>query len=278
MANELKQLIPWAPWHQMKNNEKSDGKKRSARQRGSYRFMILSMVILIVTAGHLCARTAREEVFATHAEAAYRRAQAEYWTQINNPDRACEYARTCYNWADWATNKSQRAAIAQDAIAACRRALLFTNCAAAHYYMGLNMGQLAQAQTLRALGLVHEMQREFQTAAGLDAHFDFAGPKRCLGLLYRDAPGWPLSIGDRHTALEFLQSAGALAPDDPENILNLAETYLKWGDAANARIQLQVLDALWPNAQKSLVGETWEYDWYDWARRRDAVRLKVKPS
>ena len=105
---------------------------------------------------------------------------------------------------------------------------------------------------------------------------DFAiGAKRCLGLLYRDAPGWPLSIGNRHDALEFLQNAAALASDDPENILNLAETYLKWGDTTNARIQLEALDALWPKAQKSLVGETWEYDWYDWSRRRDAVRVKL---
>jgi hypothetical protein len=259
----------------MKNNENSGGRKTSARQCGGIRLFSLPVVMLIVTAGTLGARTAQEEIFATHAQAAYKRAQAEYWTQINNPDRACEFARTCYNWADWATNKSERAAIGQEGIAACRRALLFTNSAAAHYYMGLNMGQLAQAQTLRALGLVGEMEREFQTAAGLDAHFDYAGPKRCLGLLYRDAPGWPLSIGNRHDALEFLQSASALAPDDPENILNLVETYLKWGDMANARIQLGVLDTLWPKAQKSLTGETWEYDWYDWSRRRDAVRLKL---
>ena len=31
---------------------------------------------------------------------------------------------------------------------------------------------------------------EFKTAADLDNNFDYAGPERSLGLLYRDAPAW----------------------------------------------------------------------------------------
>jgi hypothetical protein len=278
MANELKRLIAGPPRRNMKNNEKSDRRKIPVRPHAVLCLLGLCVAVFFAATGSLCARTAQEEIFATHAQAAYKRAQAEYWTQLNNPAAACEFARTCYNWADWATNKSERATIAQDGIAACRKMLLFTNCAAAHYYLGLNLGQLAQSETFRALRLVRDMEHEFQTAADLDAHFDFAGPKRSLGLLYRDAPGWPLSIGNRHDAQTFLLSAAALAPDDPENILNLAETYLKWGDTANTRIQMEALDSLWPKAQKSLVGETWEYDWYDWARRRNAVRWKLKPS
>jgi hypothetical protein len=259
----------------MKNNGKYDTRKTSTHPRGRLHFLSLSLVMLIATAGTLVADTAEEQVFAQHARAAYERAQSEYWTKINNPDLACEYARACYNLADWATNKSERAEIAHNGIAACQRALSFTNCAALHYYLGLNQGQLAQAETLHGLRLVGQMEHEFQTAVDLDAHFDFAGPKRSLGLLYRDAPGWPLSIGNRKSALENLQSAAALAADDPENILNLAETYLKWGDTTNAKMELGALDVLWPTAQKSLVGETWEYDWYDWSRRREVVRGKL---
>ena len=259
----------------MKNNGTSGGRKISAQLSGGHHFPVLFVAFFFATAGTLFGATTQEQIFASHAQAAYERAQAEYWTHINDPARAFEYARTCYNWADWATNKTERAGIAQNGIAACQRALSFTNCAAAHYYLGLNLGQLAQAETIHALRLVREMESEFQTAADLDAHYDFSGPNRSLGLLYRDAPGWPLSIGNRSKAEEFLENAATLAPDDPENILNLAETYLKWGDTANVRKQLGVLDALWPKAQKSLVGETWEYDWYDWSRRRDAVRLKL---
>jgi len=234
--------------------------------------------MLFAPTGTLFAGTAQEQIFAQRARAAYERSQAEYQSQTNNPVLAWKFARACYDWADWATNKSERATIARDGIAACKRTLLFTNCAAAHYYLGLNLGQLAQAETFSALKLVREMAQEFIAANTLDPQFDFAGADRGLGLLYRDAPGWPLSIGNRGKAREFLQSAATLAPDDPENILNLAETYLKWGDTANARLQLEALDALWPKAQKSLAGEAWEHDWYDWSRRRDAVRQKLNPA
>ena len=64
----------------------------------------------------------------------------------------------------------------------------------------MNLGQLARTELLGALKLVKEMEREFKTAADLDKQFDYAGPERCLGLLYRDAPGWPASIGSRRKA------------------------------------------------------------------------------
>ncbi len=238
----------------------------------------LCLAILFAVTATLFARTAQEQVFAERFQAAYLRAQAEYHSQTNNPALACDFARACYDWADWATNKAQRAEIAQNGVAACQQALTFTNCAALHYYLGLNLGQLAQAEMLHGLKLVHEMEHEWQLAANLDVRFDFAGPNRNLGLLYRDTPGWPVSIGNRDKAEEFLQSAAVLAPDDPENILNLAETYLKWGETANARHELQILDALWPKAQKSLTGEKWEYDWHDWLKRRDDLRQKLNPA
>jgi hypothetical protein len=236
------------------------------------------LLILFAATATLFARTAQEQAFAERFQAAYLRAQAEYHSQTNNPALAWDFARACYDWADWATNKAQRIEIAGNGVAACQQALQITNCAAAHYYMGLNLGQLAQAEMLHGLKLVHEMEHEWQVAAGLDVHFDFAGPNRSLGLLYRDTPGWPVSIGDRNKAEEYLQSAAVLAPDDPENVLNLAETYLQWGDITNARHELKILDALWPRAQKALTGEKWEYDWYDWSKRRDAIRQKLQPT
>ncbi|HTR42123.1 MAG TPA: hypothetical protein VMH87_10960 [Pseudomonadales bacterium] len=223
----------------------------------------------------LLAITGQEQIFAQRARATYEKALAEYSSQTNNPVVAWQFARACYDWANWATNKSQNTMISQQGIDACQRSLLITNSAAAHYYMGLNLGQLAQSETFHGLRLVREMEREWQAAAALDEHFDFAGPDRSLGLLYRDAPGWPLSLGSRHNALEFLQNAAMLAPDDPENILNLGETYLKWGDTANAKRELKILDAIWPKAQKNLAGEAWEPDWHDWLKRRDALRQKL---
>ncbi|MGH7940266.1 MAG: tetratricopeptide repeat protein [Limisphaerales bacterium] len=213
--------------------------------------------------------------FANRAETAFKRAQAQYQSQMDNPRVAWEFARACFDRADWATNNAQRAAIARQGIAACRQSLLFTNSAAGHYYLAMNMGQLARTETLGALKLVREMEHEFLAAADLDPRADLAGPERGLGLLYRDAPGWPLSIGNRTRARKFLETAVMLAPDDPENILNLAESYLKWGNKAAAKKELEALDILWPAAQKSLNGLHWGSSWYDWTHRRELLRKKL---
>jgi hypothetical protein len=235
----------------------------------------LSLIFLYAAAGRLFADDAKNKIFAERAHDAFRQAQTQYQAQTTNPVLAWQFARTCFDWADWATNKTDRADIAQQGIAACRQALLFTNAAAAHYYLALNMGQLAQAETLSALKLVREMARELTTANELEPHLDFAGPNRSLGLLYRDAPGWPVSIGSRRKAQDFLETAGSLAPHYPENILNLAESYANWGDALNARKQLAALDALWPKAQTNLTGAAWEQSWDDWSKRRDELRKEL---
>jgi len=262
----------------MNNYAKRDPRKTVTPHRRLFHLPGVSLVIFLAMTVTLLAGEPQEKIFAVRDRAAFDRVQAQFQSDTNNPVIAWQFARACYDWADWATNKEERAEIAREGIAACHRALLFTNCAAAHYYMGLNMGQLAQAETLHGLKLVHEMEAEWQEAANLDPDFDSAGPERNLGLLYRDAPGWPLSIGSHHKALEFLQNATTQAPDDPENILNLAETYLNWGDMAKAKKELAALDALWPEAKKKLTGEAWEKEWYYWSSRRNAVWRKSNLS
>ncbi len=210
--------------------------------------------------------------FAARAQTNFNQARLQFQADTNNPVVAWEFGRACYDLADWATNKAERAAIARAGIAACRRSLLFTNCAAGHYYLAMDLGQLAQAETLHGLRLVREMEHEFSAAANLDAQFDFAGPERGLGLLYRDAPGWPLSIGSRQKAHQFLGQAVTLASEYPENVLNLGESQLEWGKRDDARKELENLDALWPKARTSLIGPPWEQSWDDWSKRRETLR------
>ena len=119
---------------------------------------------------------------------------------------------------------------------------------------------------------MHEVEREFKAATALDEKFDFAGPPRCLGLLYRDAPGWPLSIGNKKKAKEFLERAAVIAPDYPENFLNLAESHLRWHERDEAQAAFKKLDALWQSAQTNLVGEAWAKSWHDWSWRRAVAR------
>ncbi len=211
--------------------------------------------------------------FAARAEAEFHRARNQFQSNTNDVTAAWEFARACFNFADFATNDTEHAAIARQGIDASRQAIACgSNSAPAHYYLGENLGQLARSETLGALKIVKEMEREFKTAIRLDGHFDYAGPERSLGLLYRDAPGWPMSIGSRRKALEWLLRAKKLAPGYPENDLNLAEAYLEWHERAAAKRELQALDAVWPAARTNLAGPAWEPSWADWSARREAVR------
>ena len=212
---------------------------------------------------------------AVPARAEYQRAQREYQSYPSRTN-AWQLARATFDFAEFATNAADRATLANQGIAAARALIRQQpESAAGHYYLAMNLGQLARTELLGALTLVKEMEREFRLAAGLDPLLDHAGPERNLGLLYRDAPGWPTSIGNQSKALGLLKQAARLAPEYPENHLHLIEAYLKWHDADGAKKELRVLDAIWPAAQKSLTGEKWAYRWQDWSQRRDAVRRQI---
>ena len=232
--------------------------------------------IFIFAAGIILADNAQDKIFAGRAETEFHRAQIQFESNTNNSDAVWQFARACYDFADFATNKTGRADIANQGIAACRQLIARgTNSVAAHYYLGMNLGQLARTRGLSALKIIREMESQFKTAAKMDKQFDYAGPERNLGLLYRDAPGWPLSDGSRRKAHDFLESAVQLAPDYPENHLNLVESFLKWHESDNAKNELKIIDALWPVAQKKFTGEKWEQSWDDWSVRRDAARKTV---
>jgi hypothetical protein len=238
----------------------------------------MAVIFLPAAAGLVFADDAQTKIFATRAAAEFQSAQIRFQSNTNNPAAAWQFARACFDFADFATNETRRAAIAREGIAACQELLAReTNSAPGHYYLAMNCGQFARAEapSVAAYRLVKQIENEFKTAADLDKSFDYAGPERCLGLLYRDAPGWPFSIGSKRKARDFLEQAAKLAPDDPENHLNLAESYLQWHESDNAKSELKTLDALWPSAQTNFTGEAWERSWDDWAARRDAARKKL---
>ncbi len=219
-----------------------------------------------------------QAAFAAEARKAYDQAKARYHSQPDNPDAAWDFARTCFDLAEYATNKPSRADPAEDGIAAARRAVeMKPGSAAAHYYLAMNLAQLARTRTLGALKLLGQMEREFDKARTLDERFDFAGPDRNLGLLYRDAPSLG-SIGSRTRAREHLLRAVELEPDYPENRLNLIESYLKWGETSAARRELQALEAAWTKAKTELSGSNWASSWADWQPRLNQVKKRIEGS
>jgi tetratricopeptide (TPR) repeat protein len=216
--------------------------------------------------------------FADRAEKTYKDARRQYLAATNDTELAWRFGRACFDWADEVTTSEKRAEIANEGIAACR-AILKNNSKSApgHYYLAMDLGQLARTKTLGALKLVTEMESEFNRVVELDSHFDFAGPDRNLGLLYGDAPGWPVSVGDKSKAREHFEKALKLAPDYPENHLNLIESELAWGDKKSAASQLAALDELWPEAQKKFTGDAWASSWPDWEKRRNDAKKKLAP-
>jgi hypothetical protein len=216
-------------------------------------------------------------IFAARAEAEWRRAQTQFQLHTNDSTAAWQLARAAFKLNDFITNNAGRAELAGQGIAACRQLVAREpGSAPGHYYLALELGLLADTKrNLAAFMMVREMERELKMAEELDAPLDYGGPARCLGLLYRDAPGWPVSVGNRRKAREWLEYAAKLAPDYPENHLNLAESSWQWKDDEAARDQLKTLDALWPAARTNLTGQAWERSWDDWSTRRDALREKI---
>jgi tetratricopeptide (TPR) repeat protein len=206
------------------------------------------------------------------AEQAYDIAKARYQTNVNDDAAARQFASACFDRADQTPKNTVRATVAREGIQVCRRWLQRApDQAAAHYYLAMNIAQLARTKTLGALPLVKDMEREWLAALVLDPHFDFAGADRNLGLLYRDTPGFPLSIGSRVKAEEHLQRAVELNPEYPENHLNLIETHLKRKPAAVAG-EYEKLRAILPAARKQFSGPQWQSAWEDWNPRLEKIQ------
>jgi hypothetical protein len=243
-----------------------------AQLAGCFRLRVFLLLTLIWSG--VCGRA--EDSFADRAEREFRTWLDAFLTDSSNPEVAWKFARACFDWAEHAPSSSQREKVAEQGIEASRRALaLEPGLAAGHYYLALNLGQLARTRTLTALRLVKEMERELKAAREADPLFDFAGPDRSLGLLYRDAPGWPASIGSRRNARRQLERAVALSPESPDNRLYLIETYLKYQEFAAARREMAALDKVMVQAREKFTGEEWESSWADWEERRERLKKEM---
>ena len=209
------------------------------------------------------------------------RTQKIFLANTNHITNAWQFARACFDLADSATNETVRAEVARLGIDASKAAIArMPKSTAAHYYLAMNYGELAQAEapSLAAYKLVHEVEQEFKTATELDAKFDFAGPPRNLGALYFQAPMWPLSVGSKKKAREYFLRAAALAPDYPENQINLAEAHVRWRERAEAEKAFHALEKVWPGNATNYPGIEWQSLREEWSRRRDDIRDAFKKT
>ena len=211
-----------------------------------------------------------------YTERACRQARQDYLQNSNNIGNALALARACFERAELASDEATLTTLGKEGVEASRHALsLAATNAGAHYYLALNIGEIARIKRMSGLKLVDNMEEECLAACKLDEKLDYAGPDRCLGLLYRDAPGWPISIGSRAKARKHLQHALDLSPDYPENWINMIESYLEWNESARARETAVGMDERLSKARVKLSGDPWAASWNDWDARWKKLQQKL---
>jgi hypothetical protein len=115
------------------------------KTRGATQGRLAAAIFLSAAVGMVFAGESRNPIFAGRAGAEFHRAQAQFQSHTNDPAAAWQFARACYDFADFATNDTERAALAGSghrrlpAIARAR-----TQIRPGHYYLGMNFGQLAR--------------------------------------------------------------------------------------------------------------------------------------
>ena len=251
-----------------------------------FRFILLATIHVaigcVLIAEPPWARAANDEnSLADRAERAFVSAKQSAGRERTNIAALIRLSRAAFEWAEFSQSGDQRAEVATRGIEAARTAIqkADTN-AAAHYWLAMNLGQLARTKSLGALKLVREMETEFLRARALDPRVDFAGPDRSLGFLYRDAPGWPTSIGNRKKSRAHFEAAVKLEPDFPDNQLALAESFFEWGDKQSFSRQLEAAESVMGKARPTFTGADWEASWADWNKRLSVLKSKAvsKPS
>ncbi len=237
-----------------------------------------AVFFLVFAANRIMADSLDTNAAVSWIKKSFQENQKRFGSNTNDTVSAWQFGRSCFDVSSLQTEPALQANFAEQGISACR-ASLNSNSVQAHYYLGMNIGQVADAKhNLSSLHMTKDMEREFLAAQALDKTFDYGGADRNLGLLYRDSPSL-LGIGSRSKAHTHLEAAVQLAPDFPENRLNLLEGQIKWGHHADAIRELDALEKLWAAAKAKYTGVDWTLSWVDWEKRIAIIRKKLgEPS
>lgn len=112
----------------------------------------------------------------------------------------------------------------------------------AHYWLSALIGRIGQTRgILSSLFMVRPMKEALDRTIELDP--GYAAAYWVLSQLYQQAPGFPLSIGNKKLALENAQRAVELEPGNLEFQLQLARALDHNGDKDAARSLLQKIQA-----------------------------------
>lgn len=94
-----------------------------------------------------------------------------------------------------------------------------------YYWYAITLGRVGELRGIfNSLSAAKQMRGHLERVIALQP--EHAGAHYALGTLYRLLPGWPLAYGDKNVALEYMQKATALWPENTTYQIGLAESLL----------------------------------------------------
>jgi tetratricopeptide (TPR) repeat protein len=233
--------------------------------------------LLVLAWASISNQSLAESPFSLTARHSYDAAKSNY-LHTASAENGWKFARSCFDWAEFAKEDDDREKIGLEGVRVCEKILKNDpKSVQAHYYLGMNLGQIARTKTVGALKIVRDMEKEFQAVLALDAAFDYHGADRNLGLLYLEAPGWPTSIGNKKKARTHLEAAVVGSPQFPENHLNLLDAYLRWEEGDQAARAWTAAKKVFSNPAENFKTDFWVASWEDWNRRWKKLSAQAKP-
>ncbi|HEX9654198.1 MAG TPA: TRAP transporter TatT component family protein [bacterium] len=159
---------------------------------------------------------------------------------------------------------------ANDAIALSTQAVLLNNVRVeGFYYRAIATGLFAEQNKAYGRSAMNEIRSDGERAIELDPKFDHAGPHRLLGAFYLRAPGPPAGFGSVRKATAHLEKACTISPAYPENLIFLAEAYLKSNRYEEAGLLL--------DRAHSLVGTEGNLlDQQKWQEQLNQLKMKIE--
>lgn len=109
-----------------------------------------------------------------------------------------------------------------------------------NFWYASNVGMLGLCRGVMAsLASIDPMKKSMEIVLKENEGFFFGGPHRALGRLFHQAPGWPISIGNKTKALSHLERCVELGPEFFNNRLYLGELLIDIGQKTKAREHLE---------------------------------------
>lgn len=138
-----------------------------------------------------------------------------------------------------------------------------------HFWLGSNMGKLADLGMMAGLKYSRRVREEFETVEKLAPGFDGGSALTALGDWYLRVPGF--MGGDKTKAEEFLRKALTYDAGNTASHYLLAETLLAMNRKPEARVELQrVIDAS--------VDPDWLPEGREWKQKARELLQKLGPS